>query len=113
VPPPRKEQTIVLEKKPMEAAAKQAAPAGQKTILAERFQKIGRIKDGLTINQKFMFTKILFNGDFEIFSAAIEKLDRLDNLKQAMTYLEQTYPEWDKESEEYEEFIELVEKRFS
>ncbi len=87
--------------------------AESRPALADTFQKVGRIKDRLTINQKFMFTKILFNGDFEIFSSAIDKLDRFDNLKQAMTYLEQQYPEWDRESEEYEEFIELVENRFA
>lgn len=114
-PPPapiRKEEPVVVVKKPLETVAKPEAKE-QKAIVADGFQKIGRIKDGLTINQKFMFTKILFNGDFEIFSAAIDKLDRFDNLKQAMNYLEQSYPEWDKESEEYEEFIELVQKRFS
>jgi len=87
--------------------------AESRPALADTFQKVGRIKDRLTINQKFMFTKILFNGDFEIFSSAIDKLDRFDNLKQAMAYLEQQYPEWDRESEEYEEFIELIEKRFA
>lgn len=76
------------------------------------FGRIGRIKDNLTINQKFMFTKILFNGDFEIFTEAIDRIDTLDNIKQAYQYLEQNYPEWDRESEEYEEFIELVQKRF-
>ena len=60
-----------------------------------------------------MFTKMLFKGDFEIFSQAVEKLDRLDNINQAMKYFDENYPEWDKESEEYEEFIELVEKRFA
>lgn len=112
-PTPRKEQPIVVEKKPAEVVVQKKVAAEPAPILADAFQKVGRIKDRLTINQKFMFTKILFSGDFEIFSAAIDKLDRFDNLKQAMNYLEQTYPEWDKESEEYEEFIELVEKRFS
>jgi hypothetical protein len=115
-PPPsapvRKEEPIVVTKKPLEAAVAHAVKE-QKAIVADGFQKIGRIKDGLTINQKFMFTKILFNGDFEIFSGAIEKLDRFDNLKQALSYIDQNYPEWDKESEEYEEFIELVQKRFA
>ncbi len=83
-----------------------------KATLADNFQKITRIKDSLTINQKFMFTKMLFNGDFEIFSQAIDRLDTLDNLTQANAYLEKSYPEWDKESEEYEEFMEMVEKRF-
>jgi hypothetical protein len=82
-------------------------------VAANHLGKIGRIKDNLTINQKFMFTKILFNGDFEIFTEAIDRLDTLDNIKQAYHYLEQNYPEWDRDSEEYEEFIELVQKRFS
>jgi len=76
-------------------------------------KKISSIKDSLTINQKFMFTKMLFKGDFEIFSQAVEKLDRLDNLGQAMKYFNDNYPEWDKESEEYEEFMELIQKRFA
>jgi hypothetical protein len=76
-------------------------------------KKIIRLKDNLTINQKFMFTKILFHGDFEIFSEAIDKLDRFDNLTQAIRFIDDAYPDWDKESEEYLEFIEIVEKRFS
>jgi hypothetical protein len=75
-------------------------------------KKIVLLKQNLTINQKFMFTKILFHGDFEIFSETIDKLDRLDNYAQAMRYIDDAYPHWDRESEEYLEFIELVEKRF-
>lgn len=86
-----------------------------KQTLADDFakKKILLLKQNLTINQKFMFTKILFHGDFEIFSEAIDKLDRLDNLAQAMRFIEDAYPDWDKESEEYLEFIEIVEKRFN
>lgn len=83
-----------------------------KTI-AEDFQKIQRIKDKLTINQKFMFTKMLFSGDFDLFSQAIDQIDNFDSLKQATHYLETNYNLWDKETEEYEEFMEVVEKRFS
>lgn len=81
--------------------------------IAEDFEKISRIKDKLTINQKFMFTKMLFSGDFDLFSRAIDQLDKFDTLKQATHYLEINYATWNKESEEYEEFMELVEKRFS
>jgi hypothetical protein len=82
--------------------------------LADNFQKIGKIKDSLTINQKFMFTKVLFHGDFELFSKAIEYLDRQDNMKGALRYIEQEHAStWDKESEEFHEFMELVEKRFA
>jgi hypothetical protein len=82
--------------------------------LADNFQKIGKIKDSLTINQKFMFTKVLFHGDFELFSKAIDQLDRQDNMKGALRYIEQEHAStWDRESEEFHEFMELVEKRFA
>lgn len=86
-----------------------------KPTLVENFQrrKIARLRDSLSINQKFMFTKMLFNGDFEIFSQAIERIDMLDNLQQAVAFLQNDYPEWDRESEEYEEFFLMVQKRFS
>jgi hypothetical protein len=109
------------EPKP-ETEPKKPAPAqiplydqqpGKGTTLAENFQKRKKIKDSLTINQKFMFTKILFNGDFELFSAAIERLDDLDNLTQAKNYLTNNYGEWNPESEEYQEFMEMVERRFA
>ncbi len=83
------------------------------STLAEDFQKRKKIKDSLTINQKFMFTKILFNGDFELFSDAIERLDQLDNIEQALSYLSNNHSEWNKDTEEYEEFMEIVQRRFA
>ena len=84
-----------------------------KPTLADNFRKIDRIKDRLTINQKFMFTKVLFQGDFDLFSKTIEELDSLPDMPSALTYLNQYYASWDKESEEFTEFIEMLEKRFS
>jgi hypothetical protein len=81
--------------------------------MIDNLQKIFRIKESLTINQKFMFTKVLFHGDFELFSKAIDDLDRQDGIKGAMRYLEDNYGDWDQESEEFHEFMELVERRFS
>ncbi|HEY8510624.1 MAG TPA: hypothetical protein VIL31_01620 [Cyclobacteriaceae bacterium] len=81
-------------------------------LVADQFMRITSIKESLTINQKFMFTKVLFHGDFELFSRAIEDLDRQDHLQGALRYLERNYQEWDRESEEFHEFMELLEKRF-
>lgn len=86
----------------------------QRTMVVDSFRKIDRIKDSLTINQKFMFTKVLFHGDFELFSKAVDRLDQLDNLNAALRYLEEEYAStWDRDSEEFHEFMELVEKRFA
>jgi len=81
--------------------------------LADSFQRIGKIRDSMTINQKFMFTKVLFHGDFELFSQAIDFLDKLENKKAALRYIEDEHAgSWDHESNEFHEFMELVEKRF-
>ena len=98
----------VVEKKPefAEATLKESKPAGN------NYERTNHIKNSLTINQKFMFTKILFKGDFEIFSQSIERLDAMDNLGQALGYLETHYAAWDKESVEYQEFLSLIERRF-
>lgn len=87
------------------------SPANVNTVNST--QKIQRIKERLTINQKFMFTKVLFRGDFEVFSKAIDELDQLGSLPEALKSLEKHYTGWDKESPEFHEFMEIVERRFS
>ena len=86
----------------------------ERPTLADNFQKqkIHRLKEQMTINQKFMFTKALFNGDFDLFGQALERLDMMDQLSQALKYLDFNYPEWDKESEEYLDFLAHLERRY-
>ncbi|MEI9919656.1 MAG: hypothetical protein WDO14_12760 [Bacteroidota bacterium] len=105
----------IVEKKPEPIVVKKPEPPPPPKPTNNNntnFKKISSVKDSLTINQKFMFTKMLFKGDFEIFSQAIDKLDRFDNFAQAIKYFDENYPEWDKETEEYLEFVELLNKRF-
>ncbi|NJN41624.1 MAG: hypothetical protein HC811_04680 [Flammeovirgaceae bacterium] len=83
-----------------------------KSSLAEDLERIEKIREKLTINQKFMFTKILFDGDFDVFSRTIDFIDECSTYDQAVGYLSKSFPGWNREGEEYEEFIHLVEKRF-
>jgi len=108
-PPVTKSASIKPEKSTLHDSLTQEP----KATLGDNFRKIDRIKDRLTINQKFMFTKVLFHGDFELFSKAIDDLDRLADMPAALKYMERLYDEWDRESEEFHEFMEMVEKRFS
>ncbi|HCW08699.1 MAG TPA: hypothetical protein DGG95_15175 [Cytophagales bacterium] len=110
-----KETREVKEVKPElpKEQPKVAAAVEVKNEKSEEKKKEFRIKDHLTINQKFMFTKMLFFGDFEIFTEAIERLDNLDSLAQATKYINDNYPYWDRESEEFEEFITVVQRKFS
>lgn len=85
----------------------------QHTMVVDNFRRIERIKDSLTINQKFMFTKVLFHGDFELFSKAIDRLDQFDNINTAIQYLDEEHAStWDRDSAEFHEFMEMVGKRF-
>jgi hypothetical protein len=85
----------------------------KQTAIMDNLGKIARIKESLSINQKFMFTKVLFYGDFDSFSRAIDELDAQSDMKSAMGYLEKYAAGWDRESTEFHEFMGLVEKRFS
>ena len=106
------------EKKAFEGtktAAKPVVPEqkNSRSTVADNFRKIERIRDTLTINQKFMFTKVLFSGDFELFSKTIEEIDRQVNLEDALKCLEAHVGLWDPESDEYQEFMDILGQRFS
>lgn len=111
-PPKPSNQNQVISSSVRENVVRENVPKARPSI-AENFQRIKKIKESLTINQKFMFTKVLFHGDFELFSRAIDRLDQFDNLPSAMRYIEDEHAStWDRDSEEFHEFMELVEKRF-
>jgi hypothetical protein len=103
----------VAEKATQKTTEGSALAPTSKAAVVDSVQKVQRIKERLTINQKFMFTKVLFGGDFESFSKTIDELDQQHDITSALQYLEKLYRNWDKESEEFHEFMEMVEKRFS
>lgn len=115
----REERKIVIgepvktkEVPPLRPMLNDKIQPNQRPAVYSNFQKIPKIKDHLTINQKFMFTKVLFYGDFESFSRAIDELDQLRDMDSAMAFLEKQSTNWDRESREFHEFMEMVEKRF-
>ena len=107
----QKKQKNVSTPPPQTKVNSSTSPKENKT-LADEFQKITSLKEKLTINQKFMFTKALFQGDFEKFTDTIQHIDNQREYKEAMLYLENYLNDWDQESEEFHEFMELIEKRF-
>jgi hypothetical protein len=118
VEPVTMEEFYEKKSKPQVKAAEVNKELNQNTnkefkTLADDFQKINVIRESLTINQKFMFTKALFGGDFEQFSETINSLDKQNSFDAAMQYLEEHLSNWDQESEEFHEFMELIEKRFN
>jgi hypothetical protein len=110
------QQTVLearkAENKSNEATVNDRSNNNKHHAVLDSLGKIAKIKESLSINQKFMFTKVLFYGDFESFSRAIDDLDQLSDMTSALNYLERHSSAWDRDSKEFHEFMELVEKRF-
>jgi hypothetical protein len=78
-------------------------------------QKHKSLKKQLTLNQRFMFVNELFEGNQQKFQQAVEQIDDFDSHDDASQFINKNYIEsydWDLESEEVQEFMELVERKF-
>lgn len=89
----------------------------EKQTLADKLAKSeGKsILNMLTLNQRFMFVNELFEGNQNQFLAAVEHINSMENYTEASSHIKNSFAdkyEWDVESEEVQEFMELVEKRF-
>lgn len=78
-----------------------------------RQQKIEDIRAYLTINQRFMFVNSLFDGDTVRFNEVVDHIERQESADDAIHYLHAAFSEWDRESEEVEEFFEIVRRRLT
>ena len=86
----------------------------QKTTLAEIHQnrKIESIRKALNLNQRFMVINALFEGNEEQFNITLEKIESCTSESQAFEYLGKEF-NWNQDTEEVIEFLELVHKRFT
>lgn len=82
--------------------------------LADKLGKIKLIRNHISINQRFLFIKALFNENESDFSETINRLDSFSDLDNCLEYvhsLTQQY-NWDIESEEFLELMHLIQKKF-
>ncbi len=83
---------------------------------AERFKPSGKtIKELITLNQKFLFTKKLFGNNQDELEDALTGIDRCATHKEAIMFLKNNYImkyDWDFQHDDVKEFWELVELRF-
>jgi hypothetical protein len=113
IPPPVQVAASAPSPKPAGASVNEHVNSSRQQAVMDNLGKISKIKDHLSINQKFMFTKVLFYGDFDSFSRAIDDIDQLPDMKSAVSYLEKHSSSWDRDSKEFHEFMEMIERRFA
>ncbi|KEO73036.1 hypothetical protein [Anditalea andensis] len=76
---------------------------------------IGNLSESVGINQRFMFTRELFQGNADLMKHALQSIDRCDSFVEAVELINQRYVEeldWNKNSDEVNEFLQLVFRKF-
>jgi len=87
---------------------------GNQTSLADMHeqQKIESLSKGISLNQRFMFVNVLFDGDVAKFNNTVLEMDGLVSLQEAKHYMDTHFGQWDPTSYEAEEFMSILERRF-
>ena len=72
---------------------------------------IKMLREGLNLNDRYLFQRELFGNDKSRLDETIAALDRLNNIQEAVSYLKANF-KWVR-SEASERFVQLVKRRFS
>lgn len=88
------------------------------TSLADklRSKSIQKLAESIALNERFLYSNELFNGNMEAFKRALNELDHIASKEDAQRFIElqlQVENNWDLESETVQSFIALVERRFN
>lgn len=88
-----------------------AAPAA----LAEELTaaRTRSLRQAIGINDKFLITRDLFDGDEDAYAKAIAELDECETLDDCMIYIAENYDEWNPDSEGAKFIMQLLERKHS
>ena len=92
--------------------------ANKDASLADKLSKksITKLADSIALNERFLYSNELFNGNMEVFKRALTELDHIASLDDAKRFIEVQLKEennWNMDSEIVQGFISLVERRFN
>ncbi len=114
VPAEHQESAASTEPKKEAIADKQDKPtvldAAQQDTLSAIIPKVEDIKKAISLGDRFLFQRELFNGNGELMTKTIEALNKLSSLDEAMSYIERFG--WNKESNAYELFTNILKRRW-
>lgn len=69
------------------------------------------IRKAISIGDRFLFQRELFIGNGEVMNKTIDALNELNEMEEAMAYINSHFS-WDKESQAYGLFINVLKRRF-
>jgi hypothetical protein len=71
---------------------------------------IGDLTKAIGINDKFLFTKELFNGNAELYSKTIKQLNEFSDINDAIIFIQENFS-WDEKNEAANQLIDLVRRK--
>lgn len=74
--------------------------------------KLEDIKKGISLADRFLFQRELFANNGELMNKTIDKLNSLSSHDEAVAFIAQNFPNWNKESNAYELFTNLLKRRW-
>lgn len=69
------------------------------------------IRSAISLNDKVLFIGSLFRGDNALYQDTLRRLNGMKTLDEAEKYLWQTFPEWEKDSDEVYRFMMAVRRK--
>lgn len=99
------QEAVSIEKAEVQEAAPQEA-------IGSVVPKVEDIRKGITMGDRFLFQRELFGNNGELMNKTIDALNKLGSLEEAMAYTQQKFPNWNKESNAYELFTNLLKRRW-
>ncbi|MCQ2233623.1 MAG: hypothetical protein MJZ24_02645 [Paludibacteraceae bacterium] len=103
---------LSAEKKPFEQKPNPTKSSSSSFSRMES-QFVTSLKSAIKLNDRIRYKKELFDNNMNLLDKTIEDLDKQSNLEDAMTYIHHHFLHWDNESDAVEDFLTLLEKRFS
>lgn len=88
-------------------------PAPQKPVQASLFgAPVTDIRHAISLGDRFLFQRELFGGKGELMQKTLDKLNGLNSLGEALSYIHDNFS-WDKDSSTYELFVNVLRRRFN
>jgi len=85
--------------------------ASSTIVLGEQLKPAAELSKGLSLNDRFRFSRELFNNDKDAMSRILLEISTMDSLDEVISYLS-VHMEWDEENDAVNDFVELLKKYF-
>jgi len=110
---PEPKPVVAPEPEPQPVVFPQPEPAPQPQVQPKPQPQAGvsDIRRAISLGDRFLFQRELFAGNGEKMQKALDELNELKSLDEAVQYIARF--EWDKDSSTYELFINVLKRRFS